>query len=175
MNALITCSSVYGSSLAYAREFASRTGLVLQSVNSALIPSADLVIHFGGLYAGKMSGLKTVLKKLSKDACLIVVTVGIADPEERENRQRIESLISPQLSQHDSRLFCLRGCLDYSRLSAVHRAMMWALVKMIRRKEEKSAEDEGILATYGKRADFTDFSTLEPVEAEVRRLQCRKA
>ena len=61
--------------------------------------------------------------------------------------------------------FHLRGGIDYKRLSIVHRVMMGMLKLVISRKDpsDLSEDDKGLLATYGKKVDFTDKSTIKPL------------
>ncbi|MEZ3468576.1 MAG: flavodoxin domain-containing protein, partial [Schaedlerella sp.] len=61
--------------------------------------------------------------------------------------------------------FHLRGGMDYSRLTFVHRSMMSMLRKMLLKKEdsERSWEDRQILETYGQCLDFTDRESIRPL------------
>ena len=59
--------------------------------------------------------------------------------------------------------FHFRGGIDYSRLSLIHRAMMWMLCQTMKKKgyDNLSDEDKLMLDTYGKKIDFSDQSTIK--------------
>ena len=60
-------------------------------------------------------------------------------------------------------LFHLRGGIDYTRLSLVHKSMMAMLRKMLLKKEKQKLreEDRQLLETYGKCIDFTDRESIQ--------------
>ena len=173
----------------YALEFARRMHSEVADVKS--IPSdADIVVFFGGLYAGVVNGLAECVKHLPHSAELVLVTVGLADPAVEENHELVlvtVGLADPAVEEnHDeirkmtdkvitgelknrTRIFHLRGGMDYSALGAKHKAMMWMLVKvLLKTKKERSKEDQSLIDTYGSCIDFVDFSALSPVEEFVR-------
>ena len=57
------------------------------------------------------------------------------------------------------------GGIDYIRLSPIHRAMMWMLCKTIKRKgyDNLPDDDKLMLDTYGKKIDFSDQRTIQPL------------
>ena len=168
---VVVYKSMYGSSKKYALEFARRMHLEVADVKS--IPSdADIVVFFGGLYAGVVNGLAECVKHLPRSAELVLVTVGLADPAVDENhdgiRKMTDKVITGELKNR-TRIFHLRGGMDYSALSAKHKAMMWMLVKvLLKTKKERSEEDQSLIDTYGSCIDFVDFSALSPVEEFIR-------
>ena len=66
-------------------------------------------------------------------------------------------------------MFCLRGGMDYAKLGLKHRTMMAALMLFLRRKKDKTEEDEQLLQTYGQKIDFFDESSVQPILDEARR------
>lgn len=66
-------------------------------------------------------------------------------------------------NRRDTPLFFLRGGLDYSRLSPLHRLMMWGLRQAILKKKDLTEEDRQILNTYGKTLDFYPPGNLAPI------------
>lgn len=56
---------------------------------AAEVSGCELVIYLGGLYAGGVKGLKHALKYFPKEAELILITVGLADPADSENVKNI--------------------------------------------------------------------------------------
>jgi len=63
------------------------------------------------------------------------------------------------------RFFHLRGCIDYSELSLIHKSMMAMLRRMLLKKDTASLtnEDRQLLATYGKRVDFINRDAILPL------------
>ena len=90
----------------------------------------------------------------------VLFTCGVADPALPETvstiRRGLEKALGAQALDR-LHLFCLRGRLDYSQLSPLHRMMM--------RKDPRSLteEDRQILDTYGSRVDFVNLGTLTPL------------
>ena len=160
----IVYSSVYGSSKAYAEALASRFGAIAEDVKDAELGNAEIVVHFGGLYAGTVSGLKKVYRAIPENAELIVVTVGLADPGYGDNKRKIESDVSKIIPPGRARLFHVRGRMDYSVLSAKHRAMMWMLVKWIKSHNYDDPQNRQLVETYGDVIDFVDFGMLDDIE-----------
>ena len=100
MGVKIVYGSHYGTTERYAQELSRRVGIpAVDYRKMGEISSQDTVIYLGGLYAGGLVGLKKSLPKLKTAANLIVVTVGLADPEEEENVQHIRASVTTQLGE----------------------------------------------------------------------------
>ena len=126
----------------------------------------DRIIFMGALYAGSVLGLKKTISKMSPKQELVIVTVGLVDPIDPENIDYIRHSIKERIPADlydETRIFHLRGAIDYSQLSLKHRMMMAVIhSKLSKMPEEKlNAEAKTILATYGKKEDFVDFKSLE--------------
>ena len=129
----------------------------------------DVVVYGGGLYAGGINGIKLVTKNLCKS--LIVFTVGVADPKDTDYTEILEKAFTSELLSK-IKVFHLRGGIDYSKLSLIHKGMMTVMKKMIEKKPlaKRGIDDIGILETYGKDVDFSDKTTIEPLVEYVRTL-----
>ena len=168
---VITCTSIYGSSRRYADELGRRLGLPVLPAGAPECSDADIVVHFGGLYAGTMAGLRKTACALCPSAYLTAVTVGIADPSVPSNADKIKGDVMKAVSdevRNRMSVFHLRGAMDYSRMSLRHRTMMWMLCRWIRSKDTRTSEDEAVIGSYGGSVDFVDFSALDPAEAFIR-------
>ena len=169
MGVKIVYGSHYGTTERYAQELSRRVGIpAMDYRRMGEISSQDTVIYLGGLYAGGLVGLKKSLPKLKTTANLIVVTVGLADPEEEENMQHIRASVTKQLGEEltaKTTFIHLRGGIDYGKL--LHRTMMRMLYSQIKKKpvDQLSEEDQELIATYGKKVDFTDLSSVEKIQA----------
>lgn len=130
----------------------------------------ETVIYGGGLYAGGVSGIKLLTQnwQLLSSKNVILFTCGLADPADPENTLHIQEALAKTFTSEmleKIRLFHLRGGIDYSRLSFVHSSMMAMMRRMLLKKEPGSLrqEDQQLLDTYGKRVDFTDRESIQPL------------
>lgn len=172
-NTLVIYGSRYGSTKQYAEEIAVRLGADIQpfnKVNSFLLCNYSTVIFGGGIYAGGIYGIK-VLKSdfdIFKDKHLAVFTCGIADPKLPKNREVISKYVHKYFTDDQFSkitLFSLRGCMDYSKMSFTHKAMMKMLVSSLKRRPESSLtkEDKQLIESYGKLTNFVDLSSVAPI------------
>ena len=62
-------------------------------------------------------------------------------------------------------IYNLRGGLYYSKLNFVHRFMMRIVYAsaLKKQKSERSIEDQAIINTYGKKINFINLKSLEPI------------
>ena len=169
MNTIIIYGSRYGSTKRYAERLSEITGLkavFFKDVKS--VAGYDRIVYLGALCAGGIMGLKKTVCCLSASQELFVATVGLADPTDAENVNHIRGCLKKQVpaSHYDeSKIFHLRGAIDYTRLSLKHRIMMKLLYsKVVKIPEaERDAEVRALTATYGKQVDFVNLDTLKPI------------
>ena len=167
MKTIIIYGSQYGTTKRYAEYLSEMTGIEDVAFKEAKdIDRYDRVIFMGALYAGSVLGLKNTVSKMSPKQKLVIVTVGLVDPNDPENidyiRHSIKERIPADLYDETS-IFHLHGAIDYSQLSLKHRMMMAVIhSKISKMPEEKlNTEAKTILATYGKKVDYVDFQTLD--------------
>ena len=169
MNTIIIYGSRYGSTRRYAERLSEITGLkavFFKDVKS--VAGYDRIVYLGALCAGGVMGLKKTVCCLSASQELFVATVGLADPTDIGNVNHIRGGLKKQVpaSHYDeSKIFHLRGAIDYSKLGLKHRIMMKLLYsKVVKIPEaERDAEVRALIATYGKQVDFVNFDTLKPI------------
>lgn len=169
MNKLIIYGSEYGTTKAYAQKFAELANIPI--ANYEEMPALDecgLVFYFGALYAGGVKGLKKTVKALGENTKLIIATVGLADVTDTQNTDSIKKSISRQVPQtvlERTRIFHLRGGIDYAKLNLAHKTMMSLLYNKAKNlpKEKQTPEVKSMLETYGKQVDFIDFELLAPI------------
>ena len=171
MNAVVIYGSCYGSTQAYAEYIAqelSCPAVSAKEVTRADVEGRELIVFGGGAYAGSIAGAKRAakLEKYFGQAKLLCFTCGLADPAKAKTQDEARALLNKAFPLHAGMpVFCLRGNMDYARLSAGHRAMMAMLIAFLKRKKERSEEDEQLLATYGEKVEFLDLSTAQPLIA----------
>ncbi|MBQ2276843.1 MAG: flavodoxin domain-containing protein [Lachnospiraceae bacterium] len=169
MKKIIIYGSQYGTTKRYAEKLSELTGISVMSYEKIKDLSAyDEIIHFGGLYAGGVKGLKNTIKALPQNAQLIIVTVGLSDVTNTNNTDHIKKSIHQQVPQpilDRTKILHLRGGIDYSKLNFMHKTMMSLVYKKAKNtpEEEKTAEVRDMIETYNQKVDFTDFDSLQQV------------
>lgn len=169
MKTLIIYGSQYGSTKRYAERLADITGIeIIDYKDAKNINDYDKIIYLGALYAGGVTGLKKTVSKMSSSQELMIATVGLADPTDSENVKSIRNSIKSQIPSEfydESKIFHLRGAIDYSQLGLKHKVMMSLLHSKVSKmpKSELNAEAKAMLETYGKQVDFVDFSALDKI------------
>ena len=173
MTGIVIYGSQYGTAKQYAEELAKRTGIeALRYGEVRDVNQYDTIAYIGALYAGGVVGMKKTFAKLSSCAgkTIVIATVGLADPSDRENVDNIEGGMRRQLRAEvfeAARIFHLRGGIDYAKLGFKHKTMMKLLCNKAKNlpEEEKNGEVRAMLETYGKQVSFVDFCALEPLVA----------
>ena len=167
MKTIIIYGSQYGTTKRYAEHLSEMTGIEAVAFKEAKdIDKYDRVIFMGALYAGSVLGLRKTVSNMSPKQELVIVTVGLVDPNDPGNIDYIRHSIKERIPADfydETRIFHLHGAIDYSHLSLKHRMMMAVIhSKLSKMPEEKlNTEAKTILATYGKKEDFVDFKSLE--------------
>ncbi|MGB5823524.1 MAG: flavodoxin domain-containing protein [Proteocatella sp.] len=180
MKIAVIYKSNYGATKQYAHWIAEALNADIyekeQAKNRNLL-EYDVIIYGGGLYAGGINGIDIITKNYDKfkEKKLFIFTVGLADPDIETNRSGIKAAIDKVFKsemQRNIKFFHLRGFMDYSQLSIVHKSMMAMLKAMInkKRKDELTDEDRQILETYGKKVDFIDKKAIADIISSIKKL-----
>ena len=103
-----------------------------------------------------------------RDKKVVIASVGLADPNDKGNRDRIREEIKRQVHNcvyDKAKIYYLRGGIDYSKLSLKHKTMMAFIHRKVKvlGEEEKTAEISAVIETYGKKVDYIDFDALNPI------------
>jgi menaquinone-dependent protoporphyrinogen IX oxidase len=175
MRTVIVYGSQYGTAKRYAEALAGRTESEIRSCEDLKdLDVYDNIVFIGALYAGGVLGLKKTLSGIHdlQNKKIVIATVGLADPNDRENTETIRNGLKKQLPENicnHASIFHLRGGIDYSRLNLKHRTMMALLYRKAKGlpEEKKTAEVRAMIDTYGKRVDFVDLSSLDPIIREI--------
>ena len=171
---LITYTSKHGSTQKYAGWIADALGAGIcpaSKVKPDMLSQYDIVVHGGGLYAGGVAGLKRITENnLCKN--LVVFTVGLADPASTDYSDIIKRNLSQELLAK-TKIFHLRGGIDYTQLGPVHKIMMAMMRRMILKKPESERKDDDaeFLENYNKKVNFEDKQTIDPILSYVKNLQ----
>lgn len=169
MNCLIIYGSQYGTTKCYAENLAEKTGISMVSYKDIKdLSNSKTIIHMGALYAGGVKGLKNTIKILPKNANFIIVTVGLADVSDQKNTDNIKQSISKQVPKEifvKTKIFHLRGGIDYKKLSFKHKIMMRLLYNKVKNlsDEKKNAEVRVMIETFNQKVDFINYDDLNQI------------
>lgn len=158
--------STYGHSKRYADYFANIFNIKAKSFGEVRkIGEDDIVVYFGGLYAGGIKGLSSISPNFNE---LVLVTVGLANPKDKTNVEKIKKSVKNRFKKFDPtrvKIFHLRGGIDYDKLAMHHRLMMRLVYMKAKniKKEDQDEETKTMIDTYGSKVDFVDFNSLKPV------------
>ena len=173
MKTLIIYGSQYGSTKRYAERLAEMTGIEAVDYKDAKnINDYERIIYFGALYAGGVTGLKKTVSKIIPNHELVIITVGLANPTDSENVKSIRNSIKSQIPSEfydESKIFHLRGAIDYTQLGLKHKVMMSLLHSKVSKmpESELNAEAKAMLETYGQKVDFVDYTALEQITSKL--------
>ena len=174
MKIAVVYKSKYGTTKQYAEWVAAELDADLfeiAEIKPVDLTVYDVVIHGGGLYGGGIDGLKITKRKSPQR--LVVFTVGVADPITTDYSEILQLAFSTE-ELTTTKVFHLRGGIDYKKLNFAHKTIMGMMQKALLKKnaDKRSEEEQQILATYGKKVDFVDRTTIEPLVDYIKSLDC---
>ena len=170
---LIIYSSHYGYTKIYAEWIAEELkGDIheLKNIRGDLLTDYDIIILGSGLYAGRISGINLLVNNYEKikRKKIIIFTCGLADISKTENINAIKfrlKKVVPKNILENINIFFLRGGINYSKLSIIHKIMMWMMKNIIIKKglDKLNEEDKEFFDTYGKAIDFMDKNNIKEI------------
>ena len=168
---IVVYGSQYGTAKKYAEELSNRLDFELKSYDAVGdINTYETIIYIGALYAGGVLGMKKIFRNLKNCSAhkIIIATVGLADPDDKENTETIKRGMKKQLPEevfNNAMIFHLRGGIDYSKLSFKHKTMMRMLYKKAVHlpEEKKTSEVKAMIETYNKQVDFVNLRNLDSI------------
>jgi menaquinone-dependent protoporphyrinogen IX oxidase len=129
----------------------------------------DTVIYGGGLYVGGINGVKLITQNLDKlIGKKVVVFASGATPPRTEALDEVQNKNFTTEQLRRIRFFYLRGGFDYSQLTPVDKILMNLLKWKLKRKQELTADERGMLAAYAHPVDFTRKKNIDDLIAYVR-------
>ncbi|ELC8442375.1 flavodoxin [Clostridium perfringens] len=167
---VVIYKSRYGSTKKYAQWISeSLNADIFESnkIRSNELDKYKTIIYGGGLYASGITGFSLIRKNFNKlkDKNLILFTVGLANPI---NKEQFAPILEKNLSEEMKskiKVFHFRGAIHYKKLSFIHKSMMAMLKKSVERiaEDKRDAETKMMLETYGQVVDFTDKTSIKPL------------
>ena len=139
----------------------------LENVKHNLFINYDTIIMGSAIYAGNVKCIKPFLKnyELFKDKKIVLFTCGLADYSQAKNINSINEKIEKEIPENireKMKIYFLRGAINYSKISFIHKLLMGLMKMMISKKgpANLNEEDRAFLETYGKTADFMDKNSI---------------
>ena len=173
---IIIYGTQYGTAKKYAEELSRRTDIPCVSFEEIDdINIYSTIVYLGSLYAGGVHGMKKTMSKYVAEPGkkLIVATVGLADPTDKENTDHIKGGVKKQLPAgiyEQATVFHLRGAIDYAKLNFKYKTMMGLLVRKAKNlpEEKKNAEIRAMIETCNQVVDFIDYESLNVIVEELK-------
>lgn len=171
MSTIIIYGSKYGNTKKYAVELSKilKSEVISYKKVKSLF-TYDQIIYLGGLYSGGVLGLSKTLKLIPKSSTqpIIIATVGLSDPSDEKNALHIKASLEKQIPKDiydKSKIFHLRGGIDYSKLSFIHKTMMKLLYNKLKKlpPENQDSETKAMIETYNKKVDFVNLDSLNEI------------
>lgn len=150
--------SVYGSTKQYAEHLAKLLDTEAYTFDRGIPDDSRPVIAFSPVHGPVISATKFINDLNSTGRALAVVGVGMTLVEPAREKDQMKNLVDDTVAR-----FYLPGRMNYSELTSKHSAMMAGIIKMIKLKPKKTANDKAMIEAYGKDVDRVDYSELERI------------
>ena len=162
---------VYRSKTGYAKRYAQWLAEALkadliENKNLSLdqLISYDSIICGGGIYAGQISGLKTLMKYFDqlKEKHLIAFATGASTGKSQEIQKVWETNLTEKQRKVVA-MFYLRGGFDYSKLGMGDKVLMNLYKGILKKNADQDEDAKGMLEAYEHPVDFTDEKNILPI------------
>ncbi|MBN1275437.1 flavodoxin [Candidatus Woesearchaeota archaeon] len=139
-----------------------------KEANKNMLQKYDIIVYGGSLHAIGIIGLKKVynLMKAIPEKKLVVYATG-ASPY---NKKVIDDITKHNIQDDKTKLFYLRGGFDKNKLDFKNRIIMRMFISILRRKKNKSEDEEGMIQAWNKPVDFTDKKNIKELVSFVKKL-----
>lgn len=167
MKTIVIYNSQTGFTKQYAQWIAEATGadcLALADAKKKNLDAYEAIIFGGWACAGSISKLSWFKSNIDKwaDKKLIVFCVG-ASPLESPD---VESALNRNFNESELKkvsVFYCPGGLNYEKMHAPSKLAMKMLVKTLKAKKNKTAEDEEMIKMISASYDISDKKYIEPI------------
>lgn len=174
MKAIVIYKTKYGSTRTYAEWISEALGcecIEAGGKNFIDLSEYDTIVYGGGLYAEVINGVSFVTKRLLelRDKKIAIFTTGITPLEYREyyDKMVIEKNFKNGVPEN-VRVFNFMGKMKMDELSAVHRAALKALKKIMSGKENPTEMERLLVELCDADGDFSDKESISPLIDYVR-------
>lgn len=159
--------SKYGSTKRYAGWIALRLDADLYEVRDIRVRDLDdydTIIYGGGLYIGKINGIKFLIDNYEKikNKKIIVFAVGMESNNIDINKKTLDMNFDEDMINNIN-LFNFIGAFDYSKLNLIDKVLMKGLKSRISKKNitDMTDEDKIVLEGFDKLIDLCDKKSID--------------
>ncbi|MGI6050460.1 MAG: flavodoxin domain-containing protein [Acetivibrionales bacterium] len=168
MKILVTYKSKTGYTRMYSEIIAEEldcTLMDLRKVTAEKMSAFDLVIFGGGLYRGRINGLKKAKEMLNRSTAkkLVVFATGATPNAEKEV---IEGVWKDNLTQEELKTiphFYMQSGLCYEKMSFTDKILMKGLATMLKNKKDKNSFEKGLEEAIKSSYDISSKEFAEPL------------
>ena len=178
--AVVIYKSKYGASKRYAEWIASDLNAPLfdsAQISAEALGNYSVIVFGGGMYAGKINGIKLILKNpgILQNKKIVIFICGLTDPNNEKATGKIKKTLFeeiPPKMKGNVKLFHLSGGITYSKLKFMDFLIMKMVEKAVKLKkaEKYTPEERKMAETVGKDFDFVDREKIKPIVAYVKSL-----
>jgi flavodoxin len=168
-NTVVVYQSNYGSAKRYAEWISEQIGCDMLETTKTDIKDLlkyDTIVYGGSLYAVGILGIALIKNNFDKlrDKKVIVFSVG-ASPAHPEALEAVKNSNFTDAMKESVHYFHLRGGFDFNKLNLLHKVLMFLMkVKIqLKKKENRTNDEKGMLASYSHPADWTNKKSIAPI------------
>ncbi len=163
--AIVIYSSKTGFSQTYARWISEDLDckyIPLKDARASDLAGLDVVVFGGGIYASRINGYAKFRKLVLGFSGKLVLFVTGATPAAAMN---VNELRTDNAVPADQQLFYLHSGLNYEKMSFSDRLLMKLFLAMLRKKQDGTPEEQGMLDTIRASGDYTKRTYIAPLIA----------
>ena len=168
MGPTVIFDTFYGATHQYARELAERTGARLLELDMAgnqaeldrLHAERAPLVVLSPVHGPQIRGAAFVAEHGFSHRPVAVAAVGMTLLEDARKKDQLSGALGdyPAVER-----FYLPGRMNYSALSAKHRAIMTSLITALKLKPRKSDNEKYMIECFDRDVDHVDLAELEPI------------
>lgn len=167
MKSIVVYKSKYGSTKTYAEWIAEELqceAVDAKKITADKLAEYDIIVYGGGLYAEVINGAIIITKNFDKlkDKKLIVFSTGITPLDCRDYYDKLvlEKNFKPYMLEK-IKVFNFMGKMMLDELSAVHRAALKTLKKIMAGKENPTEMEKLLVKLCDADGDFSDRASID--------------
>jgi len=128
----------------------------------------DTIIYGGGMYAGGFNGVKLITGNLGRLAGRKLALFAVGSNPGRENEMQVFwNRVLTAGQQKTIGCFYLRGGFDFDKLTAKDKVLMKMLKARLKKIEDPTEDERGMLAAYDDPVDFCDRENIKDLVAYI--------
>lgn len=159
MRTVVIYKSKTGFTKKYAEWIAEELSADIFNVSKAkasTLTNYDTIIYGGSLHASSINGIKFIIQNMNKikDKKVVVFATGASVVREDVINEVANKNFTMDAQKY-IKFFYLRGGFNYSKLSPFDKMMISLFRWILKRKQELSSGEKGMLALFDKPVDYT--------------------